>query len=324
MKVFTHIAAAAALTASLAASQAYAQEWTPNKPVHIIVPVVGTTNDILARLVGEKLEKVLGQPVVVENKGGAGGNIGADYVARAPKDGYTLLVGYNGPIAINPTLYKHLTFDPIKDFAPITLAVNAPQYLVANSKFPANSLKELVAWSKANPGKLSYASISPGSASHLTMEMLKEASGIDAIHVPYKGAPPALVDLVSGNVQIAFLVPGNVQEYVKDGRLKLLATSGSQRFADTPNVPTVAESGYPGFVATSWIGFLAPAGTPKNIVERYNKEIVAILKMPDVRKKLQDLQFEVVASTSDQFSDWIKSETVRWGKVVKSTGAQAD
>ncbi|MDX3904808.1 MAG: tripartite tricarboxylate transporter substrate binding protein [Pigmentiphaga sp.] len=302
---------------------AAAAEWAPTKPVRIIVPIVGSTNDVLGRLVASKLEGIFGQPVIVENKPGAGGNIGADLVAKSPPDGYTLLVGYNGPIAINKTLFDNMPYDPVTDLAPITLAVSSPQYLVVNPNMPVKTVTDLVAWSKANPGKLSYGSVATGSASHLTMEMLNEAAGLGATHVPYRGASPALVDLVAGNVQAAFLVPGNVQQYVKEGRLKLLASTGEKRFPSTPDVPTMIESGYPGFVATSWIGFLAPAGTPREIIDRYNKEIVKVLHMPDVQQKLRDMEFEVVGNTPEQFGAWIRTEVERWGKVIKSTGAKA-
>lgn len=301
----------------------HAQEWVPTKPVRIVVPITGSTNDFVGRLVASKLEEVLGQPIIVENKPGAGGNIGANLVAKAPPDGYTLLVGYNGPIAINKTLFDNMPYDPQKDLAPITLAVSSPQYLTVNKDMPVKTVADLVAWSKANPGKLSYASVAAGSASHLTMEMLKEASGMQAEHVPYRGASPALVDLIAGNVQAAFFVPGNVQQYVKEKRLKLIASSGEKRFASTPDVPTLIESGYPGFIATSWIGFLAPAGTPKNIIDRYNKEIVKILKMPDVQEKLHGIEFEVVGNSPEEFRKWIDTEVTRWGKVIKSTGAKA-
>jgi tripartite-type tricarboxylate transporter receptor subunit TctC len=320
----TLAAACGALGLLLAGAPALAQEWTPTKPIKIIVPVVGTTNDQLARLVAPELAKALGQPVVVDNKGGAGGNIGADFVAKSPADGYTLLVGYNGPLAINPSLFDKMPFDPQKDLAPITLAVKSPQYLVASTKADFATAKDFITKAKANPGKYSYASISIGSASHLTMEMLKEATGIDVTHVPYKGAPPALPDLIEGNVQIAFLVPGNVQEFVKSGKLKLLATSGEKRFASAPDVPTLVELGYPTMDAQSWIGFLAPAGTPQPIIDRLNKEMVKILKMPDVSKALQGMEFEVVAGSPQQFSDWIASESKKWGRVVKSTGAKAN
>lgn len=301
-----------------------AQEWAPTKPVRIIVPVQGTTNDVLARLVASKLGDAVGQPVVVENKPGAGGNIGADYVAKQPADGHTLLVGYNGPLAINVTLFDKLPYDPVKDLAPITLAVKSAQYLVVNPKLGINSVKDLVAMAKADPNKYSYGSISLGSASHLTMEMLKEAAGINITHVPYKGAGPAVTDLISGQIQMGFFVPGNVQQFAKSGQVKLIASTGLKRFASTPDVPTLAESGYPNLEATSWIGFLAPGATPAPIIERYNREIVKILKTPDIQAKLHEMEFEVVAGTPEQFAGWIRSEIPKWGRVIKTTGAKAE
>jgi tripartite-type tricarboxylate transporter receptor subunit TctC len=318
---------AAALLASgltTSASAQNAEEWSPKQTVTIIVPIVGSTNDALARLVAQKLQSVLGQPVIVENRPGAGGNIGANAVARAVPDGHTLLVGYNGPLAINPTLFQKMPYDPVKDLAPITLAVRSPQYLVVNSNLPVKNVADLVAMAKAKPDKLSYASVSLGSASHLTMEMFKSAARIDITHVPYKGAAPAMTDLLAGFVQTGFFVPGNVQQFVKEGRLRIIASTGHKRFASTPDVPTMIESGYPDFSATSWIGFLAPAGTPKNIIDRYNKEIVKILHMPEVRDKLKEMEFEVVASSPDEFKSWIQSEIPRWGKVIKETGTKVD
>ena len=306
------------------AGMACAQAWSPAKPVRIIVPIVGSTNDVLARLVAPKLQEVLGQPVIVENKSGAGGNIGADFVAKAPPDGHTLLVGYNGPLAINVTLFDKMPFDPLKDLAPITLAVKSPQYLVVNPGTGITSVEDLVAKAKANPTKYSYASIAMGSASHLTMEMFKLAAHIQMTHIPYRGAGAAVTDLIAGNVQAGFFVPGNVQQFVKEGRLKLLASSGQKRFPSTPNVPTMIEAGFNGFEATSWIGFLAPGGTPRNIIDRYNTELVKILNTPEMRERLRDMEFEVVASSPEQFGAWIRTEIPRWGKVIKATGAKAD
>lgn len=306
------------------AGMASAQAWAPTKPVHIIVPIVGSTNDALARMVAPKLQEALGQPVIVENKPGAGGNIGADFVAKSPPDGHTLLVGYNGPLAINVTLFDKIPFDPLKDLAPITLAVKSPQYLVVNPGTGINTVEELVARAKANPTKYSYASIAVGSASHLTMEMFKLAANIELTHIPYRGAGAAVTDLIAGNVQAGFFVPGNVQQFVKEGRLKLLASSGQKRFPSTPNVPTMIESGFKGFDATSWIGFLAPGGTPRNIIDRYNTELVKILNTPEMREKLRDMEFEVAATSPEQFSAWIRAEIPRWGKVIKATGAKAD
>ena len=301
-----------------------ADEWAPTKPVRIVVPIVGSTNDVLARLVAPKLQEVLGQPVIVENRPGAGGNIGADFVAKAAPDGHTLLVGYNGPLAINVSLFEKMPYDPLKDLVPITLAVKSPQYLVVGPAAGVSSVAKLVAMAKAQPEKLSYASVAMGSASHLTMEMFKSAAGIRLTHVPYKGAGPAVTDLLAGNVHAAFMVPGNVQQFVKDGKLKLLATTGEKRFVDTPDVPTLVELGFKELEATGWVGFLTTAGTPRAAVERYSRELVKILRAREMTDKLRSMQFDVVASTPDQFNAWIRSEIVQWGKVVRATGAKVE
>jgi tripartite-type tricarboxylate transporter receptor subunit TctC len=324
MKLQKRIAVLVALLAAVAATATQAQEWSPTKPVRIIVPIVGSTNDVVARLVAPKLSEAIGQTVVVENKPGAGGNIGADFVAKSPPDGHTLLIGYNGPIAVNQSLFDKMPYDPVKDLTPITLAVTSPQYLVVNPKSGINSVAELVAQAKAQPGKISYASIAVGSASHLTMEMLKLAAGVDINHIPYKGTAPAVTDLVAGNVPVSFMVPGNVMQFAKEGRLKLIASTGPKRFAGTPNVPTMVESGYPDLIALAWIGFLAPGGTPRPIIDRYNKELVKILNSPEIRDRLIAMEFDLVAGTPEQFSAWIKTEIPRWGKVIKATGAKAD
>jgi len=303
---------------------ANAQEWSPTKPVRIIVPVVGGTNDLVARLVQPKLQEALGQSVIVENKGGAGGNIGTDLVAKAAPDGHTIMVGYNGPIAVNVSLFDKMPYDPVRDLAPITLAVTAPQFLTVHPSVPAHTVAELIALAKAQPGKLSYASIAVGSASHLTMEMLKSAAGVDIVHIPYKGSAPAVTDMLGGNVQAAFFVPGNVLQYVKTGQIRLLASTGRRRFATTPNVPTMIESGFPDFEAVAWIGFLTTGGTPRPIIDRYHHELVRILNLPEVRDKLLAVEFEMVAGTPEQFGDWIRTEILRWGKVIKQTGAKAN
>jgi tripartite-type tricarboxylate transporter receptor subunit TctC len=316
------LAAALGIAAMGLVAPAIAQEWAPSKTVRIIVPIVGGTNDVLARIVAPKLSEALGQTVIVENKGGAGGNIGAAEVAKAPPDGHTLLVGYNGPIAINTTLFSKLPYNPVKDLAPITLAVTSPQFLAVHPSVAANNVQEFVALAKKK--KMAYASVSLGSASHLTMEMLKLAAGIDITHVPYKGSAPAVADLIGGQVDAAFLVPGNILPFVKEGKAKVIASTGSKRFPSMPNVPTMIEQGYPDFVAVSWIGFLAPGGTPKPIIDRYNKELVKILNMPDIQELLHKMEFEVVAGTPEQFASWIQAEIPRWGKVIKATGAKVD
>ena len=298
-------------------------EWQPSKPVRIVVPIVGSTNDVLARLVAPKLQEVLGQPVVVENKPGAGGNIGANEVAKSAPDGHTLLIGYNGPLAINVSLFDKMPYDPTKDLAPITLMVKSPQYLVVNPATGITSVADFVAKAKAAPAKYSYGSVALGSASHLTMEMFKTAAGFHMTHIPYRGAGPAVTDLIAGTIQAAFFVPGNVQQFVKEGRLRLLASTGTRRFASTPDIPTLSET-YKDFEATSWIGFLTAGGTPAPIIERYHREIVKILNQPDIRKRLLEMEFEILATTPKQFGDWIQTEITRWGAVIKATGTKAE
>ena len=303
---------------------AFAQEVFPSKTVHIVVPVQGGTMDLLARLVAPPLSAALGQPVIVETKAGAGGNIGTDYVAKAAPDGYTLLVGFNGPLAVNVTLFDKLPFDPVRDLAPITLAVSVSQFLTVHPSVPATTVAEFVAYAKSRPQPLNYGSIGVGGNSHLTMEMFKSTAGIDLVHVPYKGSAPTVTDLLAGVVPVAFLVPGNVLPHVRAGKLKVLASTGRGRLASAPAVPTMIESGYADFEAISWIGFLAPARTPRAILERYNTELVRILRRPEVREKLVGIDFEVIGGTSEEFGALIKSEIPRWGEVIKRTGARAN
>lgn len=316
--------AALALLAFAFVHFANAQAWKPTGPVRFVVPIQGGTVDILARLAAQRLQDLWGQPVVVEAKPGAGGNIGAELVAKSPPDGQTILVAFTAPITVNPTLFAKLPYDPLKDLAPITLAVTTPQFLTVHPSIPAESATDFVAYAKKNPGKLSYASVSVGSASHLTMEMLKSAAGIDLTHVPYKGSAPAVTDLLGGQVQAAMLVPGNVLPHLKSGKLKVLATTGRKRFAATPEIPTLIEAGFADFEAVAWIGFMAPGGTPRAIIDTYHAELVRILAIPEVRQRLLDIQFEIVAGTPEQFGDYIRWETPRWAKVIKDTGAKAN
>jgi len=300
-----------------------AQEWSPSRPIRIVVPVLGGTNDLVARLVAPKLQDAVGQTVVVENKPGAGGNIGADLVAKSPPDGHTLLIGFNGPIAVNVTLFERLPYDPLKDLAPITLAVTTPQFLAVHASVPVNSVQELIALARKSPGKLTYASIEIGSASHLTMEMMKSAAGVDILHVPHRGSAPAITAILGGQVDAGFFVPGNVLQHAKAGKLKLIAATGARRFAAQPEVPTMIESGFKDFEATAWIGFLAPGGTPRPVIDRLHREITKILRTPEVSDKLLGVNFEMVASTPEQFDAWIRKEIPLWAKVIKQTGAKA-
>jgi tripartite-type tricarboxylate transporter receptor subunit TctC len=296
-----------------------AQTPFPSKPIKVIVPTLGGTNDLVARLVAPKLSEALGQPVIVDTKAGAGGNIGTDFVAKSDPDGYTLLIGYNGPIANNVSLEK-LPFSPVKDLAPITLAVTAPQLLVVSQSVPVSKLSEFIAYSQGRPGQLSYGSVGPGSGSNLAMEWFKVAAGVDLVHIPYKGAAPAVTDLLAGTVQAGFFVPGNVLQYVKAGRLKVLASAGRARSSSIPEAPTLIESGFRGFEALAWVGWMARAGTPKPIIDLYNREIVRILHLPEVHDRLRAVEFDVVASTPQEFEEFIRADIARWSDAIKKTG----
>jgi tripartite-type tricarboxylate transporter receptor subunit TctC len=305
-------------------SPGIAQSPFPSKPVHIIVPVVGGTMDLLARLVSPRLSEALGQPVIVDTKAGAGGNVGTDFVAKSQPDGSTLLIAFNGPITINVTLFDKLPYDPLKDLAPITHAASAAQFLVVHPSVPVATVAELVAYLKARPGKLNYGSVGVGGVSHLTMEMFKTAAGVDMVHVPYKGSAPVMADVIAGTVQAAFLVPGNVLPHMKSGSMKVIASSGRQRLASAPQIPTMIEAGFPDFEAISWIGFMAPGGKPKAIIDRYHRELVRILNLPEVRDRLVAIDFEVTGTTPDAFAELIRAEIPKWGAIIRQTGARAN
>lgn len=303
---------------------AFSSEWKPSEPVRLIVPAQGGTVDLLARLVAPHLQEAFGKPVVVEPHPGAGGDLSADLVAKSAPNGSTILVAFTAPITVNATLLGNLPYDPLKDLLPITLAVSTPQFLTINPALPAQNVSEFVSYAKARPGKLNYGSISVGSASNLTMEMFKAAAKIDMVHIPYKGAGPTVAALLADQVQAAMLVPGNVMSFLPSGKLRVLATTGRERFAGAPKIPTLIESGYPEVEASAWIGFMAPAGTPPAIINRYHDEIVKTLALPEVHQRLTGIYFDVVASTPKQFDDYIRWETPRWGKIIHDTGAKAD
>jgi tripartite-type tricarboxylate transporter receptor subunit TctC len=297
----------------------------PNKPIRMVVPFsAGGTTDILARAVGQKLSESLGQQVVVDNKPGAGGNIGAQEVARAAPDGYTLVMGTVGTHGINPSLYKKMPYDHIKDFAPVSLVASVPNLLVVHPSVPVNSVKELIAHAKANPGKLNFASSGNGTSIHLSGELFKTMTGLQMTHVPYKGSAPAVTDLLGGQVQLMFDNMPSALPHAKGGKLKPLAVTSAKRFPGTPEIPTIAEAGVPGYEATSWFGVLAPAGTPKEIVNKLSTEIAKALKTPEMKKRLEEQGAEAVGSTPEEFAAHIKSETAKWAKVVKESGATVD
>lgn len=315
------IALAAAVAAPLAAqAQAY-----PTKPITIVVPFsAGGTTDILARVVGEALKNELGQPVVIDNRAGAGGNIGAALAAKANADGHTLFMGTVGTHAINQSLYKKLPYDPIKDFAPLTRVAMVPNLLVAHPSKPYNSVKELVAYAKANPGKVNFGSSGSGSSIHLSGELFNTLAKVDMIHVPYKGSAPAVTDLLGGQIDIMFDNMPSAIQHVRAGKLKPLAVTTAKRSPQLPDVPTVAEAGVPGYEATSWFGMFAPAATPAPVVAKLNAALVKVLADANVKKKIAEQGGEPHGEKPEQFAEFIRNETAKWSQVVKASGASAD
>jgi tripartite-type tricarboxylate transporter receptor subunit TctC len=308
------------------ASLALAQAPYPSRPIRIVVPFpAGGTTDILARAVAVKLTETTGQPAVVDNRPGAGGNIGAELVAKSAPDGYTFLMGTVGTHAINPSLYAKMPYDHVKDFAPVILVAGVPNVLVINPSLPVNSVQELIAYIKANPGKVNFASSGSGTSIHLSGELFKTMTGTQITHVPYKGSAPALQDLVGGQVQIMFDNLPSSLALIKGGKLKALAVTSLERSSALPDVPTVAESGLPGFEASSWFGLLAPAGTPKEAIAKINGEVAKWLATPEAKEKLAS-QGAIAASglTPDDFAKHIATETTKWNKVVKESGAKVD
>jgi tripartite-type tricarboxylate transporter receptor subunit TctC len=312
------------LVLALTAPLADAQAW-PSKPIKWIVPFApGGTTDILARTVGDKLAQALGQPVIIENKPGAGGGVGAEFVARAAPDGYTIMGGTISTHAINASLYKNLPYDPVKDFVPIVLLARVPNMLVVNPDVPAKNVGELIVLLKANPGKYTFASSGNGTSQHLSGELFKSMSGTDMQHIPYKGSPPALQDVVGGQVTMTFDNITTAWPLAKSGKLRALAVTTATRSSIAPDVPTLAESGLPGFEVGSWQGVFAPAGTPPDIVRRLNTEIVRILALPDVKEKLAGLGAELVGNSPEEFAVLVKAEVVKWADVVRKSGAKVD
>jgi len=319
------LATAAAAALSLAPLAAQAQAAFPAKPITIIVPFsAGGTTDILARVVGQYMARDLGQTVVVDNRAGAGGNIGGQAAARAPADGYTLFIGTVGTHAINQSLYKKMPFDPIKDFAPLSRVAMVPNLLVANPSQPFKSVKEMIAYAKANPGKVNFGSAGNGSSIHLSGELFKQMTGVDMQHVPYKGSAPAVSDLIGGQISVMFDNMPSAIPHVKAGKLRALAVTTAKRSPALPDVPTIAEAGVPGYEATSWFGLLAPAGTPAPVVAKLNASILKALADPEVKKKLAEQGAEPHGEKPEQFAAFIESETLKWGKVVKESGASLD
>jgi tripartite-type tricarboxylate transporter receptor subunit TctC len=310
---------------ALLSMASHAQQGWPDRPVKIIVPFpAGGVPDLLARVIADKLRVTLNQPIIVENRGGAGGNIGTDAVAKASPDGYTLMVSASGPLAINPSLYRSLPFNPITDFEPITLLAMVPNVLVVRKEFPATSVKEFIEYAKKNPGRINYGSIGNGSSQHLAATQFESATGTRMTHIPYRAAPQAVADLVGGQIDCMYQLVPNIAQQVKSGHVRALAVTTKTRSRALPDVPSMAEVGVRDYDTAGWFGLLAPSGTPRPIVDRVNKEVRAILADPAVDAKLTQAGAETTTMDPDEFRKFIGVEIERWREIVKSSGAKID
>ena len=323
MKRFVRCVVAVPLLAICAHAAAQVQAF-PSKPLRMIIPFPpGGATDISGRYVIQKLGEALGQQGIPENRPGANGTIGLELAARSPPDGHTLVLGQTGNLAISPGITK-VTYDPARDFAPITLVVASPHAIAVHPSLPARSVKELIAVARSNPGKLTYASTGAGSAGHLGMELFKKTTRIDVLHVPYKGAAPGLTDLVAGHVAMMFTSALSTAHFQKTGKVRVLAVGSLQRSPSMPEVPTIAESGYPGFEVISWWGVLAPAATPKDIVARLHGEITKVMATAEARERIGALGADILTSTPERFAAYIRSEQAKWGQAIRDTGARVD
>jgi tripartite-type tricarboxylate transporter receptor subunit TctC len=321
MRHFSHLARLAIVAACLTTAPMFAAAQPyPNRPIHLVVGFPpGGINDIVARIVGQKMSESLGQPVIVENRGGAGGTIGADWVSKATADGYTLLLGSVSNLAMAPSLYATLPYDPTKDFTPVGLVAAAPNIMVVHPDFPVHSVKDLIALAKEKPGSIDYASAGIGTSNHLTVELLKVMADIDIVHVPFRGDGPAITAVLAGQVPMQFPTLPVALPYIKSGKLRAVAVSSATRSPLLPEVPTVAESGgLPEFAVSIWVGIVAPPGTPKEIVDRLNAEIRKAVALPDIREHLAALGADPASDSPEQFSAYIAAETAQWLKVARA------
>ena len=315
MSLRTKVLAAFCLLSFAAAAQ------YPTRPVTIVVPfTAGGSSDITARNVGQKLSEILGQSVIIDNKPGANGSIGATYVAKAPADGYTLFVGSIGVFAINPALYKDLAYDPRRDFDLLSVVVRTPNALVATATFPPNTVAEFVDYLKKNPNRVSFASSGTGSSDHLTAALFWQKTGTTGIHVPYKGGSAAHMDIIAGNSNVSFQNLGSITQHVRGGKMKILAVTGDKRDPTFPNTPTLAEAGVPGLEVFSWQAIVAPKGLPKNVKDKLEAALATAYKDPELARKFNDIGFEVVGGTSAQFARFLEEELARWKQVIDASG----
>ncbi|MGH8673530.1 MAG: Bug family tripartite tricarboxylate transporter substrate binding protein [Burkholderiales bacterium] len=314
----------ATLSATAFAAGALAQAY-PAKPIKVVIPfVAGGSSDIVGRAIGSKFQEYLGQPAVVENRPGANGSIAAEFVAKSDPDGHTILVGSIGVFSINAALFKDLRYNPVRDFAPVTLAVTTPNVLVTRPDLSASSIQELVEFAKKNPGRVSYCSSGTGSSDHLTGELFKQGANVFALHVPYRGGAACQTDLMGSQVDISFQNLGAVTNYIKGGKMKALAVTARSRHPQLPNVPTTGEAGFPDLVVTSWQAVAAPAKTPRDVVKKLNDATVRALRSPEIRERMTQIGFDVVAGTPEEFGQFMKAEVDRWTQVVQRGGIQPD
>lgn len=316
--------AAVAVMGVALATGALAQDY-PSKPIRLVVPVAASgMTDIVARILGQKLSERLGQPVIIENKAGAGGSIGTEAVARADADGHTLLFAYPGPLVVNPSLFRNLSYDPVRDFAPISLVASYPMVLAVNPKVPANTVAELIALAKRDPKALTYGSAGNATTSHLAMELFRREAGIQMLHIPYKGAAPAMTDLIAGQLSAVVDSLTLVMPQVQAGKVRALAVTSKERSRAFPNLPSVAESGLKDFDVIGWYGILAPANTPKPIVDRLTREFTAVVRDPQVNKELVSRGLEPLGKDAAAFGQLIRTERTTWHRVVTEAGIKAD
>jgi tripartite-type tricarboxylate transporter receptor subunit TctC len=321
---FHHSPSAFLLCCALAAGAAPAQQY-PSRPIRYIAPnLPAGPTDILARTLGQKLSESLGQPVVIENRAGGSGIIGTEVAAKSPADGYTLLSGNNGTFGANPSLFRKLPYDPVRDFSPVVLLAAQPNILVVHPSLPVKSVKELIAFARSRPGQLNYAGTGIGAAANLSAELFKSMTGVGMVGVSYKSSAPALTELVAGQTQLMFATALSVMPHVRSGRLRALGVTTAKRMTAMPELPTIAEAGVPGFEATTWHGVLVPAGTPTPVIEKLNAEFNRALQLAEVRERLTGLGAEIIGGTPKEFADHIQREIAKWGKLIRALGVHAD